>query len=1645
AYITGTTASSDFPTRNPIQASGGNTAGDVFVTKLNSQGSDFVYSTYLGGTGFDAGRGIAVDSANNAYVAGLSDSPEFPLIAGALRTRSPMYKSVDGAANWGNDNYGFTATAITSLAIHPLQPSTIYAGTTTGIFKTTNGGRTWSPMNNGLDNRNVTAIVIDPSATSIVYAATSGLSNFGVYKSTDGGATWNRRSNGITSIQTIGLAIDPVTPNTLYAVFNNGSNGGIYKTTDGADNWVVVGNQPPFWPGTLVIDPLNHTTLYATDANNTGGVFKSTDAGLTWQGAGLNQTGPFGRSVAVSPLTPGLVYADTGQGLFKSVDGGSNWTLIPSRSGKIVFDPVSSSTVYLLSPQFSNTPGLFKSTDNGQTWKAVNKGLNTPQALVLVIDPLNPSNLYLASQPSGGSDAFVTKFNPAGSALIYSTFLGGPTAENLSGVTAQAFAIALDNGSNAYVTGITSAAAFPVTNNSYQPFIRGGNDAFISKLTMSYIIGGQVLNNGASPLNGVEVILNDGVSLSSVMTENDGTYQFSHLREGGSFTVSASKPHFTVTPASQTFNNLNSDQVLNFTAITSDSPFFTISGQVTENGVPLAGVTVTLSGSQSGIRTTDSNGNYSFEVIIAGNYTVTPSMLGFNFGPASQTFNALTTNQTANFPATRQSFVVTNANNHGTGSLREAIVNANATLGTDTITFNIPGPGVKTISLLTALPEITERVVIDGTTQPGYAGTPLIELDGFATNSSTGLVIKAGGSTVRGLSLGNFRGNGAIWLTGCDNNVIQANYVGIAADGTTARPNSSGIVLNNSSNNIIGGTTAASRNVISGNLFNGVELNGNTNVVQGNFIGTNAAGTAAIANTNGVGVISSQYTDNLIGGTAAGARNLISGNQTGVVANGTGTTIQGNLIGTDATGTNKVPNNNGVRAQGLNILVGGLTPGARNVISGNLGNGVDTRGAGNKVQGNFIGTDITGTLALGNDSHGVVAGDNALIGGTVPEARNIISGNGSMGSGANVALGDNNAGSAAMVQGNYIGTDVTGMSSLHNPLLGVIAGISISSSNNIIGGVTAGARNVISGNDIGIQVGSSFTGGAFGNVIQGNFIGLNAAGTGPLPNMQQGIAITDGVNNTIGSTQSQAGNKIAFNNGPGVTVTAGSGATGNAIRGNSIFSNNGLGIDLGTIGVTANDGNDTDTGANNLQNFPVITTVLSSANSTTIQGSLKSIPLTTFQLDFYSNAAVDPSGNGEGAQFFNTTPVTTDANGDATINVTFPAGLPSGRVITATATDPNGNTSEFSAADSTSAAGSVQFRTSSIAVIEDIGVLTVNVLRTGGAAGSISVDYATSDGTAIAGQDYTAASGTLNFNSGETLKTFQIPIADDGTTEPDETFTVTLRNASSLEALGAPSIMNVTIQDRTTTPLIFITDAAVVEGNTGSETDLVFTVALSAATGKTVSGNYSMLSFSAFGGNKCDNAVGIDYINTNGSFSFQPGTTEFSIPVKVCGDPFAEANETFRVLISNVSNATLLQNQAIGTIINDDVLGMLLEESGPSANQAVAIDAVLGIRDPFRWLMPDWYSSVPQNTRVMLFAQNLQLNPNEVSSAVIVRLTASNNQTFDIPAEDVRALRESEFTQVVFRLPTSLPAGNCTVVIRAHSRTSNSGTIRIVP
>jgi hypothetical protein len=1520
AYIAGTSNSTNFPTANPIQPT--NLGG--FVTKLNNLGSGLVYSTYLANS-----RGIAVDPAGNAYVTGFTNSAEFPLVVGSLRTKSPFYTNTNGVS-WTNDNYGLKSEIVNVLTLDPTNPRTIYAGTRSGVFKSIDSGRNWNAINTGLVRPNVVALVVDPITPATVYLGVnfSDFSNStGVYKSTNGGSTWSAVNNGLGNGGVLSLAIDPVTPSTLYAGFG----GGVFKTTNSGGSWSIAGQALSFIES-IAINPITPTTIYAGGNSSGGGVYRSIDSGANWQSVNNGLESNFVLSLGIDPITPSTIYAGLNGGLYKSVNGGDSWT--PINNGlpglfinDIVFDPVTPATIYVAT---GSGGGVARSTNGGANWTPIGSGFRAGFVICIAVNPLKPSTLYAGAQnfPSD-NDAFVTKINPSGSAFVYSTLLGGSANPfDGTGLSDEAYGIAVDPSGNAYVTGSTREPDFPTTPDVYLPVPVGGS--FISKLAMSYLISGQVLDGSNAPVSGAEVTLSDGVSLTSMVTESDGFYQFSHLREGGSFTVSAAKPHFTMTPPSQTFNNLNSNQTLNFIATATIAPFYSISGTVTNNGVGLGGATVTLGGSQSLVRTTDSNGNYSFTVAGGGNYTVTPSLLGFTFSPPSLTFNNLGADQTtANFAATRQNFVVTNANNHGTGSLRQAILDANATAGLDTIVFNIPGVGVHTIELLISLPEITDPVIIDATTQPGYAGAPLIELNGFQAAGGRGLSITAGGSTIRGLAIGRFTDYGIVLGPG-GNNIIQANYIGIDPSGTLRRSNNVGIILNNSSNNLIGGTTAATRNVISGNNFHGINMTGFGNQVTGNFIGTNATGTAALGNGfNGVEVFTTGTStgNNVIGGTASGAGNLISGNTRGITLTSSATLTQGNLIGTDVTGTLAVGNGIGIYTLSADTIIGGTVPAARNIISGNTSDGVTISGPGSRLEGNFIGVDITGTVALGNGGSGVVAGNGALIGGITPAARNVISGNGGNGGFGNISLGSNNSGAQATVQGNYIGTDVTGNVALNNPL----AGIWITGSSNLIGGLVPGAQNVISGNQVGIQIGGASFPGPTGNTIQGNLIGLNALGTGALTNSQGGIRVSDSSNNTIGGDQNGAGNRISFNGGPGINVSSG---FGNTVRGNSIFSNSGLGMDLTPDGVTANDVGDADSGPNNLQNFPVLTSVTSDGSTTTINGTLNSIPNTTFRIDFYSNAACDPLGNGEGAQVLGSTNVTTAANGDAAINANIPMALANGRVVTATATDPSGNTSEFSACNPSEAAGSVQFGDGAYNVLEDVGNAAITVIRSGGSKGTISVNYSTAAGTATSGVDYTAISGTLVFGDGELSKTLTLPIINDAITEPAETLQVILTSPGNLESLGAPATATVNIQDSNTPLFLNMNSVDVTEGNSGT-TNAVVTVILSAATGRTVTADFSTSPSSA--------TSGVDFTATSGSLTFGPGVTSRTISVPIIGDTLNEANETFLVSLSNPVNATT-GDVSLVRILNDDPLPSLsISDVSVSEGNSGAVNMVFNV------------------------------------------------------------------------------------------------------
>ena len=595
----------------------------------------------------------------------------------------------------------------------------------------------------------------------------------------------------------------------------------------------------------------------------------------------------------------------------------------------------------------------------------------------------------------------------------------------------------------------------------------------------------------------------------------------------------------------------------------------------------------------------------------------------------------------APIPAGAATFTVTNTSNSGAGSLRQAILDANGAMGTDTIAFAIAGAGVHTITPATALPTITDPVIIDGYMQPGSSANTLavgddavllIELDG-ATAGGTGLTITAGNSTVRGLVIGGF---------------------------------SLGLVLSTN-----GGNT-----------------------VSGNFIGTTPSGTAAHGNTTGISLVSP---DNTIGGSLPAARNLVSGHAagTGLVISGaaaSNNTVAGNYIGVDATGSVALANAVGIYNEvAPDNTFGGITTTAGtppgNVISGNAAAGLQlTTAAGNVVEGNLIGTDATGTSALGNEPGiNIDRADNNRIGGTAAGSRNVISGNRDFG--VLMATGFV-AAFANTVQGNYIGPDITGTVALSpNQTAGIFFN---GAGNNTIGGSAAGAGNVISGNGQSGQSGNGIDvhGGAVGNVIQGNLIGTQPDGVSPLGNSYWGIAHYNGGGQTIiGGVGAGEANVIA-NNGAtpayGGIGGDGSGGTGNQIRGNSIYANAALGIDLGGNGVTANDDGDGDPGENNLQNFPLITSVTygatNGAASTTVEGVLNSTASTTFDLDFYSNppCASRPQEFVEGQTYLGSTQVTTDGSGDASFIVILPVAVVLGSRITATATDPAGNTSEFS-------------------------------------------------------------------------------------------------------------------------------------------------------------------------------------------------------------------------------------------------------------------------------------------------------------------------------------------------------------------------------
>jgi Tol biopolymer transport system component len=349
--------------------------------------------------------------------------------------------------------------------------------------------------------------------------------------------------------------------------------------------------------------------------------------------------------------------------------------------------------------------------------------------------------------------------------------------------------------------------------------------------------------------------------------------------------------------------------------------------------------------------------------------------------------------------------VVSNTNDSGEGSLREAILNANVDNATDTIRFNIPGSGPRTIAPLTPLPVITTTVVIDGATQPGFAGMPVIELDGvnLPGGNNAGLAIAAPNSVIRALVVNRFVAqplSGIRLNVGSNGTTIEGCYVGVDPSGNVARPNNVGILVL-SDNAVIGGMTVAARNVVSGNFLSGINIFGSGTVIAGNFIGTNAAGMAAIPNVLD-GIRSIAKATNTIGGIQPAARNIISGNGfRGVYLQGNGAVVRGNSIGVRVDGT-ALPN----EAAGVSIeqFLSDPDSGHNNIVEANdirFNNGPGVRvlfGAGNRISQNVMGgntgldIDLNGTGVTPNDPGDADTGPNNLQNFPVLQSANTAGG-----------------------------------------------------------------------------------------------------------------------------------------------------------------------------------------------------------------------------------------------------------------------------------------------------------------------------------------------------------------------------------------------------------------------------------------------------------------------------------------------------------------------------------------------------------------------------------------------------------------------------------------------------------------------------
>lgn len=531
AYVTGVTVSNDFPTTEGTFMRNRRTSDTGFVAKIDttkSGAASLIYSTLLGGFGGERIEGIAVDAEGNAYVTGVTYSYDFPLVNASQAFYSGVFQSINGGDSWNLMNSGLVVPKVNAIAIDTsTSPRTLYAGAgnhihhrdigitaTGGVFKSTNGGLSWNAVNNGLTNLDVKSLLISPANPSTIYAANGD----GVFRSTDGGSNWSALNNGLDSQVNTLVAdtntVNGVTTVTIYA----GSDTGLYKMNEGANAWSVTGNIDPI--ATVVIDSKSSPhTVYTVNVHGWG-ASKSLDGGDSWTSLAIPDRQIYTLAIDES-TTPSTLYAVEANAyvygeadiIWKSFDGGANWQSLTSTNPACCTDPdglslivdnkTTPSTFYI-----ADDYGVFMSNDGAATWNRIStKGISA-----MVLDRSSTATqtpMYVGTLLNYSSDAFVSKLNPTGSALLFSTTLGGYESDGCVG-------IALDLTGNIYVAGRTQGGQFS-TVNAYQETASNSTNAFVLKL------GSAALPTSSTETVTTEVIVQTGtleVALPNIQSTN---------------------------------------------------------------------------------------------------------------------------------------------------------------------------------------------------------------------------------------------------------------------------------------------------------------------------------------------------------------------------------------------------------------------------------------------------------------------------------------------------------------------------------------------------------------------------------------------------------------------------------------------------------------------------------------------------------------------------------------------------------------------------------------------------------------------------------------------------------------------------------------------------------------------------------------------------------------------------------------------------------------------------------------------------------------------------------------------------------------------------------------------------------------------